>query len=65
MPTPEFLRLKAEECRRLRAKAKVPEVIAQLELWEREFEEEAARLEATGDATVIVIASPTVPGKSS
>jgi hypothetical protein len=46
MPTAEFLRLMAQECRELLAKATVPEVRAQLELWAREFEEEAAKLEA-------------------
>ncbi len=42
-----FLRQKAEECRELQARATVPVVIAQLGLWAREFEEEAARAMAT------------------
>ena len=43
MPTAEFLRQKAQEVRALIALAKVPEVIAQLEIWARELEQEAAQ----------------------
>jgi len=45
MPTAEFLRQKAQEVRALIALAKVPEVIAQLKIWARELEREAARAE--------------------
>ena len=45
MPTAEILRQKAQEVRALIALAKVPEVIAQLEIWARELDEEAAKLE--------------------
>jgi len=46
MPTAEFLRQKAQEVRALIALAKVPEVIAQLKIWARELEQEAAQAEA-------------------
>jgi len=46
MPTAEFLRQKAQDVRALIALAKVPEVIAQLEIWARELEQEAAQAEA-------------------
>ena len=45
MPTAEFLRQKAQEVRALIMLAKTAEVIAQLEIWARELEEEAARME--------------------
>ena len=45
MPTAEFLRQKAQEVRALIALAKVPEVIAQLKIWARELEQEAAQAE--------------------
>ena len=45
MPTAEFLRQKAQEVRALIALAKTPEVIAQLEIWARELEGEAAHAE--------------------
>jgi len=47
MPTAEFLRQKARQVRALIALAKVPEVRAQLRLWARELEREAAQVEAT------------------
>jgi hypothetical protein len=54
MPTAEFFRAKAQQCRELLAVAKVPEVIAQLELWIREFEEAAKQAEAmVGPVTVV------------
>jgi hypothetical protein len=62
MPTIEFLREKARQCRELVALVKNPEVVAQLEMWALEFEEEAAR--AATDAAVLVIA-PAPPVKSS
>lgn len=46
MPTPEFLRQKAQEVRALIGVAKTPKVIAQLEIWACELEEEAAQAEA-------------------
>jgi len=46
MATAEFLRQKAQEIRALIALVKTPEVIAQLEIWALELEEEAARAEA-------------------
>ena len=45
MPTAEFLRRKARQCRKLLAITTVPEVRAQLELWARDFDDEAARAE--------------------
>jgi hypothetical protein len=47
MPTAEFLRRKARQCRKLFATALVPEVRAQLELWARDFDDEAAKAELT------------------
>jgi hypothetical protein len=47
MTRPELLRAKATELRALATQTRVSEVIAQLELWAREFEEEAERGEAT------------------
>ena len=46
MPTAEFLRQKAQEIRALIAVAKTPEVVAQLKIWARELEEEAAHAES-------------------
>jgi hypothetical protein len=57
MYTAELLRLKAQHCRELIAKATNPEVAAQLELWAREFDEEAAKAEAAGP-TVLVVMPP-------
>jgi hypothetical protein len=51
MPPAEFLRQKAREVRALIALAKVPEVRAQLRLWVRELEREAAHVEATAATT--------------
>ena len=65
MPAAEFLRLKAQECRELIAKAIKPEVIAQLELWAREFEEEAARMESTAEAPTVLVIAPTLSTKGS
>ena len=45
MPRPEFFREKARECRRLLEIAVKPEVIAQLEIWVREFEDAAREAE--------------------
>jgi hypothetical protein len=45
MTKPELLHAKAIELRALAAQARVPEVIVQLEVWAREFEEEAQRAE--------------------
>lgn len=50
-----FFRRKAEQCRELCAQAETPEVIAQLELWAHEFEEEAARVELTPAASSILV----------
>jgi hypothetical protein len=47
MTTAEFLRRKARQCRRLLAVATVPEVRAQLELWARDFDDEAVKTELT------------------
>jgi hypothetical protein len=41
MASAEFLRAKVKEIRELVERAASPELIAQLELWAREFEEEA------------------------
>jgi hypothetical protein len=58
MSSAEFLRAKAVGLRTLAAQAKAPEVIVQLQLWAREFEEEAERAEGLAAApTVLVIAS--------
>jgi hypothetical protein len=47
MPTAKFLRDKARECRKLLAIATVPDVRAQLELWARDFDDEAVKAELT------------------
>jgi len=47
MPTAEFFRQKAREVRALIALAKTAEVRAQLRLWARELEQDAAKAEAT------------------
>ena len=57
MPTAELLRQKAQEVRALLTLAKTPEVIAQLKIWARELEEEAATLEK-------LAAHPPVPQSS-
>jgi hypothetical protein len=54
MADAEFLRAKANQCRELITQAKVPEVIAQLELWARDFEKEAIRAEADAPAVVVI-----------
>jgi hypothetical protein len=47
MQTAKFLRHKARQCRKLLAIATVPEVCAQLELWARDFDDEAVKAELT------------------
>lgn len=56
MPTAEFLRLKAKQCRERLVRATAAEIIAQLEVWASEFEAEAAKAEA-----VLVIVPPPSP----
>jgi hypothetical protein len=58
MPTIEFLREKARQCRELMAVAKAPEVRAQLELWAREFEEAALEAESIGPSVFVVALGP-------
>jgi hypothetical protein len=50
MPTAEFFRQKAREVRALIALAKTAEVRAQLRLWARELEQDAAKAQATTPA---------------
>jgi hypothetical protein len=47
MSTAEVLRRKARQCRKLFATAIAPEVRVQLELWARDFDDEAAKAELT------------------
>jgi hypothetical protein len=58
MPRPEFFREKARECRRLLEIAVKPEVIAQLEIWVREFEDAAREAERDPASAFIVAAAP-------
>ena len=50
MSSAEFLRAKAVGLRTLAAQARVPELIIQLELWAREFEEDAERAQGIAAA---------------
>jgi hypothetical protein len=63
LPTAEFLRQKAQECRELIAKATNPLVIAQLEVWAREFEAEAAKA-ALAAAPTMLIVTPSKEGSA-
>lgn len=65
MPTAEFLRHKALECRQLIAKATNAAVIAQLELWAREFEEEEAAKAEMAAASAVVIITPSSSSEGS
>ncbi len=58
MATAAFFREKADQCRTLLQVAQKPEVIAQLEIWAREFEEIAAEMERTGPSVLIVTSRP-------
>jgi hypothetical protein len=51
MPTAKFFREKAGECCRLLEIAVKPEVVAQLEIWVREFEEASRNAEADAALT--------------
>lgn len=62
MPTAVFFRAKAQQCRELLAVAKVPEVIAQLEVWICELEEAARQAEAMV-VPVIVVTPKSSEGK--
>jgi hypothetical protein len=57
MASPEFLRAKAAELRALAAQARVPEAIVQLELWAREFEEQASRAKVSRSGITLPIRS--------
>jgi hypothetical protein len=52
MTSAEFLRAKANQLRALATQTRVPEVIVQLELWAREFEETAVRAELPAASVV-------------
>lgn len=60
MSSAEFLRAKAAGLRALAAQAKVPEVIVQLELWAREFVEEAERAEGIAPAPTVLVIAPKI-----
>jgi len=45
MPDAEWFRGKAQQCRELLRSTTAPAVVAQLQMWEREFEERAAEIE--------------------
>jgi hypothetical protein len=50
MADAEYFREKAQQCRELLKLAMVPEVVEQLEIWVREFEEQARRAERAASA---------------
>jgi len=56
-----FFRRIAQQCRELLSIAERPEVIAQLELWIREFEEAAIQAEAM--VSMIVVTPTSTQGK--
>jgi hypothetical protein len=58
MSSSEFFREKARECRRLLEIAVKPEVIAQLQMWIREFEEAALEAERSPASPFIFARGP-------
>jgi hypothetical protein len=58
MSSTEFPRAMAAELRALATQTKVPEVIVQLELWAREFEEEAKRAGGIAAAPTALVIGP-------